>query len=273
MFKSHTIHIIIVMFILFMTGCEGKTSPLPQSQAEEKLTKSVLPKKNKPVQMISRVYTDSIPILMYHSISLNPHSSLFVSPKVFKKQMEHLKNAGYHTLTFKELKNWKTGEPIQDKPILITFDDGYLDNFTIVYPYLKRLQMKATIFATSDFIGFPNHLNWSHIKEMEQSGNIEIGVHTRHHADLTEINPLQLEDEIRGSKQRLEKKLGSPIITFAYPSGKYNHKVVEAVKRAGFEFAVTTKPGHAVKKQGFLTLHRVRVPGSQSLAAFIREFP
>lgn len=108
---------------------------------------------------------------------------------------------------------------------------------------------------------------------MEQSGNIEIGAHTRHHADLTEINPLQLEDEVWGSKQRFEKKLGSPIIAFAYPSGKFNHKVVEAVKRAGFEFAVTTKHGRAVKKQGFLTLHRVRIPGSQSMAAFIREYP
>ncbi|CAM3038619.1 polysaccharide deacetylase family protein [Paenibacillus sediminis] len=262
-------HIILVMLIMLMTGCEQKAD-LPESQTEEQQS---VPQKSKSIQMISRVNTDSIPILMYHSIGLNDRSTLFVPPKVFNKQMEHLKNAGYHTMTFKDLINWKTEEVIPDKPILITFDDGYLDNFTIVYPILKRLQMKATIFVTSDFIGFPNHLNWGQIKEMEQSGCIEIGVHTRHHLDLTKNNPLQLVDEVWGAKQRLEKRLGHPMIAFAYPSGKFNHKVVEAVKRAGFEFAVTTQPGYAVKKQGFLTLHRVRISRGQSMDAFIREFP
>lgn len=266
MFKPHTMPIIFLMLIMLITGCERKADPLPQSRIEEKQS----PSKSK---MIPRVNPDSIPILMYHSIGINPSSTLFVPPKVFHKQMDHLKNAGYHTMTFKDLISWKTGEMIPDKPILITFDDGYLDNYKIVYPFLKKLQMKATIFTTSDFIGFPNHLNWDQIKEMERSGCIEIGAHTRRHSELTTNTPLQLVDEIWGAKQKMEKRLGHPVIAFAYPSGKFNQKVLQVVKRAGFDFAVTTKPGFAVKKQGFLTLHRVRIPGGQPIAAFIHEFP
>jgi peptidoglycan/xylan/chitin deacetylase (PgdA/CDA1 family) len=251
--KPYTTHIILFLLIL--------------------LIEAVHSNKSKTIQMISRDYTDSIPILMYHSISYKKHNSLFVSPKVFEEQMEHLKKAGYHTLSFKDLKNWKTGKAIPDKPILITFDDGYLDNFTIGYPILKRFQMKATIFVTYDFIGDSNHLNWAQIKEMEQSEYIEIGVHTRHHVDLTKQSPVKLKDEIMGAKHRIDEKLGHETIAFAYPAGRYNHKVVKVVKRAGFEFAVTTLSGRALQKQGFLTLHRVRIPGNQSLAKFVRKFP
>jgi peptidoglycan/xylan/chitin deacetylase (PgdA/CDA1 family) len=271
--KSHITHIVLFIIILLITGCEEKAYPLSQTHAEEIQNEEVLSNNSKTIQMISRVYTDSIPILMYHSISLKRHNSLFVPPKVFEQQMEHLKKAGYHTLSFKDLKKWKTGKAIPNKPILVTLDDGYLDNFTIVYPILKRLQMKATIFVTSDFIGNSNHLSWGQINEMEQSGYIEFGVHTRHHVDLTEQSPVKLKDEIMGAKLRLDKKLGRETIAFAYPSGRYNHNVVEAVKRAGFEFAVTTASGRALQKQGFLTLHRVRIPGNQPLAKFVRKFP
>lgn len=262
----YTLHVFMLLISMLTRGWEQELNPPLQSEIEKKQSASQ-------TQFISRVNTESIPILMYHSISINPSTTLSVPPKVFYKQMEHLKNSGYHTITFKDLMSWKTNQQLPDKPILISFDDGYLDNYTVAYPILKKLQMKATIFATSDYIGLPNHLSWSQTNEMERSGLIEIGVHTRHHVDLTKSNPLQLVDEISGAKQRLEKRLGHPIISFAYPSGKFNQNVIQVVKRAGFEFAVTTQPGFAEKKQGYLTLHRVRIPGDQSMAAFIRKLP
>ncbi|WP_422661218.1 polysaccharide deacetylase family protein [Paenibacillus sp. EC2-1] len=261
----YTLHVCMLLISLLTSGWEQEANPSLQSQIETKQPASE-------TQLISHGNTESIPILMYHSVSINPSTTLSVPPKVFYKQKEHLKNSGFHTITFKDLMSWKMSQQLPDKPILITFDDGYLDNYTVAYPILKKLQMKATIFATSDFIGSPNHLTWSQTNEMERSGLIEFGVHTRHHVDLTKSNPLQLEDEISGAKQRLEKKLGHPLISFAYPSGKFNQNVIQVVKRAGFEFAVTTEPGYAEKKQGYLTLHRVRIPGDQSLAAFIRKF-
>ncbi|WIV17192.1 polysaccharide deacetylase family protein [Paenibacillus polygoni] len=133
--------------------------------------------------------------------------------------------------------------------------------------------MKATIFVTSDYIGSPNHFDWSQLKEMEQAGLIESVVHTRHHVDLTKSNQAHLVDEISGAKQRLEERLGHPIIAFAYPSGEFNQNVIKVVKRAGFEFAVTTKNGYAQKTQGYLTLHSIRILGGQSIASFVRKFP
>ncbi|WP_237100371.1 polysaccharide deacetylase family protein [Paenibacillus azoreducens] len=273
----HIMHIFLWLLIMLISGCERKADPPNQSPIEIKQSvpkthleiKQAAPK----THMISRACPDSIPILMYHSVGRSQPGALFVPPMVFRKQMEHLKNTGYNTITFKDLMNWKENGSIPDKAIMITFDDGYLDNFTVAYPILKKLQMKATIFATSDYIGSPHHLNWSQIKEMEQSGFIEIGGHTRHHVELTKSNRLQLVDEVWGAKQRLEKELGHPIIAFAYPSGKFNPNAIQVVKDAGFEFAVTTKPGYAVKEQGFLTLHRIRIPGEQPMAAFIRKFP
>lgn len=262
----YILHVLMLLISMLTRGWEQEVNPPLRSEIEKKQSAFE-------TQFVSRVNTESIPILMYHSISINPSTTLSVPPKVFYKQMEHLKNSGYHMITFKDLMSWKTNQQLPDKPILITFDDGYLDNYTVAYPILKKLQMKATIFATSDFIGSPNHLNWSQTNEMERSGLIEIGVHTRHHVDLTQSNPLQLEDEISGAKKSLENKLGHPLISFAYPSGKFNQNVIEVVKRAGFEFAVTTEPGYAEKKQGYLTLHRVRIPGDQSMATFIRKFP
>lgn len=200
---------------MLLSGWEQQELSTLQSPIE---TKQSAPE----TQWTSRIKTDKIPILMYHSVNVNPPNTLSVPAKVFYKQMEHLRNSGYHTLTFKDLMNWKTNEGLPDKPVLITFDDGYLDNFTVAYPILKKLQMKATIFATSDYISSPNHLDWSQIKEMEQSGFVEIGVHTRHHVDLTTSSRIQLADEVLGAKQRLEKRLGHPLIAFAYPSGKFN---------------------------------------------------
>ncbi len=160
-----------------------------------------------------------------------------------------------------------------DKPIIITFDDGYSDNFTIGYPILRKLDMKATIFITSDFVSTTNHLSWDQLRKMEESSCIEIGVHTRRHVNLIKQNPMQLKDEILGAKKRVEEKLGHETIAFAYPFGRNNRKVVKAVKEAGFEFAVTTQSGLAEQKQGFLTLSRIRITGSQSMADFERMFP
>ncbi|GIO29891.1 deacetylase [Paenibacillus albilobatus] len=262
----HKMHIFLLLLVILTGGTEKKADYAFHAQIEKKLS---APKTN----LSLRANAEAIPILMYHSISQNRHGKLFVSPEVFYQQMEHLNHAGYHTITFKDLLHWKTGEALPDKPVLITFDDGYLDNYKVAYPILKAFQMKATIFVTSDFIGSPNHLNWSQIREMEQSGFIEIGAHTRHHVELTKSKKLQRVDEVLGGKRRLEKGLGHPVIAFAYPSGKYNQNVVQVVKRAGFEFAVTTKPGYAAKRQGYLTLHRVRIGGEQSVAEFIRKIP
>ncbi|MFB2882087.1 polysaccharide deacetylase family protein [Floridanema aerugineum] len=219
-------------------------------------------------------FSQPVPILMYHSIGVKRRNNLLVAPDKFAAQIKHLHKAGYQSICFQTLENhWKFGKPLPAKPILLTFDDGYKDNYTIAYPILKKYRFKATIFVISNFVGDANHLSQKQIKEMMNSGLIDIGAHTKTHPDLTTVPSEKMYREIFGSRQIITKYTGKPVIAFAYPIGRYNYEVVKATGAARYKFAVTTKPGYANAKQGWLTLHRVRINGDLSLAAFSRMFP
>lgn len=225
-------------------------------------------------QALLKSSAQPIPILMYHSIGINRRNNLLVAPAKFNSQIRHLHKAGYQSICFQTLDNhWKLEKPLPSKPILLTFDDGYKDNYTIAYPILKKYKFKATIFVISNYVDDANHLSQKQIKEMISSGLIDIGAHTKTHPDLTTVPSKKVYQEIFGSKQILTKYIGKPVIAFAYPIGRYNYEAVKATGAARYKFAVTTKPGYANPKQGWLTLHRVRINGNLSLAAFTRMFP
>ena len=225
-------------------------------------------------KLLIKPFPRPVPILMYHSIGVSKRNNLLVAPDKFTKQIKHLHKAGYQTICFQTLENhWKSGKHLPAKPILLTFDDGYKDNYTIAYPILKKYKFKATIFVISNYVDDANHLSQNQIKEMIKSGLIDIGAHTKTHPDLTTIPSEKMYREIFGSKQILTKYTGKPAIAFAYPIGRHNYEVVKATGAARYKFAVTTKPGYANAKQGWLTLHRVRINGDLSLAAFARMFP
>lgn len=270
--------VLLALLVMFTASCQNQVKTYPDSNQAVQQTAasqdqpSIVQGPEIPTNPTYQ-YKGPVPILMYHSINRAPESNLEIPPQVFQAEMEHLMNSGYSAISFVDLQKWKRGEPIPDKPILITFDDGYLDNYTLAYPILKKLRIKATLFVVTDLVGKTNYLNWDQLQEMDQSGWIEIGAHTRHHVDLTKQTKAVLEKEVLGSKRILEERLGHGTLAFAYPSGRYNDIVVEAVQRAGFEFSVTTKPGYAEKEQGFWTLHRIRVSGSQPAAVFMKQFP
>lgn len=225
------------------------------------------------VDAVPKEIAVKIPILMYHSISDNPKNLLCLSPAKFAEQMQHLKDAGYHPITFQDLDDWKTGLPIPVKPVLITLDDGYRDNYTDAYPILKRLNLKATIFLVTGFLNEKQNLTVDMTKEMLASGLIQFGSHSISHSDLSTLPDERLRSEIFQSKQALESKLGVPITSFCYPSGRFNDKTLAYVKEAGYHFAVTTKPGWSELSQGEYTLHRVRINGDLTLQQFDQMLP
>lgn len=216
---------------------------------------------------------EKIPILMYHSISDNPGNLLCLSPQRFAEQMRHLRNAGYHALTFADLEAWEQGKPIPVKPVLITLDDGYRDNYTAAFPILKQEQLKATIFLTVGFLNGQNSLTEEMANEMTNSGLVQFGSHSLSHMDLTQLPSDRLRQEVADSKRELEAKFGEPVTAFCYPSGRYTQQVEEEVKQAGYRFAVTTRPGWAEASQGMLTLHRVRINGDMTLDRFQELLP
>ncbi len=202
-----------------------------------------------------------VPIMMYHRISLADESPMnTVSPKNFAKQMDFLKRNGYQVITMDDLiEGTKVRKKFPHKKVVITFDDGYRDNYKNAFPILKEYHFPAAIFLISDLTGVsPNLLTWDQIKEMSQNG-ITFGSHTRHHVYLPEQSEAQLKDEIEGSKRVIEEHLGKPVYYFAYPSGGFSEHIKSLVAMAGYKAAFSTNRGYDRYNIDLYELNRIRI--------------
>lgn len=191
---------------------------------------------------------ERVPILVYHSIEeyMGMGSrELYVTPENFEQQMMYLRDHGFTLLTFER---WQDIGRV-NKPIFITFDDGYKNNLKAfaIFQKLKteQFQPTGTIFVISDFIGQSNRLSQSDIKEMVGSGIIYIQSHTATHPDLTKIN--EYEYELKESQDKIQKISGKPVIALSYPYGTWNNEVVENTKKY-YKFGLTTTPEAFAKK-------------------------
>lgn len=227
--------------------------------------------------------TIRVPVLMYHYIRVNPVASdrlgygLSVTPTDFAAQMDWLVKNGYHTVFPSELTAAMTQHaPLPTKPIVLTFDDGYRDFYERAWPVLKQYGLKSssavvTTFADKGDQGDMLFMNWNMIRELDQSGMVEIASHTQSHPDLTKMATGQRWAEISRSKEIIEQKLSHPCAAFVYPSGRYDDATVADAKRAGYQIAFTTNGGkvHAPQDTGvILQLPRIRVAGDTTLTGF-----
>lgn len=189
-----------------------------------------------------------IPIIVYHSVDDYKGfglKGLYVSPLNFEKQINYLKDNGFTLLTFEQ---WQDRGKV-NKPIFITFDDGYKNNINafIIFQKLKDKEFipSATIFAISDFIGRPNRLSASDLQKMSDSGLFSIQSHTATHPDLTKVKDYFY--QLKMSNEKIEKITGKPVIALAYPYGIVNEKVVAETKKY-YKFGLTTTPGTFTEK-------------------------
>ncbi|MGE5626747.1 MAG: polysaccharide deacetylase family protein [Solirubrobacterales bacterium] len=216
------------------------------------------------------IYNESsIPVLMYHSIDYEKGNELRVPLKNFEEQMQYLKEAGFTTLTLEELYNFFTNnKPIPEKSVVITFDDGYQDNYTNAYPVIKKYGLKATVFViTSTIDKNAKCLNSSELKEMESNGfNVES--HTVNHEELAGLSFEKQLETLNKSKTDLENILNKKVYYLAYPVGKWDNNSIEALKTAGYRMAFTTKNAKSNKSNGIYTLNRVRINASCSIDQF-----
>ena len=217
------------------------------------------------------VAQQKVPILVYHSIEeFHGYGSkeLYVSPDNFEKQMNFLKENGYTLLTFER---WKDIRNV-NKPIFITFDDGYKNNLNAFTIFKKltteRFKPSGTFFVISDFIGRSNRLSKTDLKLLADSGFISIQSHTATHPDLTKI--VNYNDELKGSKVKIEQITGKPVIALSYPYGNFNDQVVLVTKRF-YMYGITTTPGPYIKKgikNELYLLPRTYVKNSTTLEEF-----
>lgn len=228
-----------------------------------------------------------IPILMYHKVNPDPKTGglgLRVPPEKFEAQMKYLADCGYRTISLSEVTDYiNKGGKFPLRSVVLTFDDGYLDNYQYVFPILKKYGYTATIFVVANCVGKENYFDartgiqpenklagWDELKEMAQYGII-IGSHTLDHPRLAKISSEEALRQIRESKALIEKNLKKPVFFFAYPYGSYKTDTVKLVKESGYLAAVTSEQGLAGRSSDVYTLKRIRVLGSYDLNKFIKE--
>ncbi|TEU23828.1 polysaccharide deacetylase family protein [Alkanindiges illinoisensis] len=228
-------------------------------------------------------------ILMYHMVREHIPGAKFnklrVTPAHFEQQVKWLSEQGFHFVTMHQLcANWGKHP---DKTVAITFDDGYEDNLRNALPILKKYNASATIYVVVD----RHERDWSsykkahhntgelaretkltdlQIKQLVDSGLIEIGSHTLTHANLAAIDDQQRLQEMTESRYILQQQTGQAINSFAYPFGIYSKADVEAADQAGYLTAVTTVEGvdELLPKPDFLQLKRIKVSGKDNMLAF-----
>lgn len=201
----------------------------------------------------------NIMVLNYHKVS-DEFLSLAIAPSDFDYQMRYLSDHGYHTITPDELYAALAGNgTLPENPVLITFDDGYQDNYDYAYPILKKYGLKGTIFVVTSFMGTrKGYLTWDECREMEKNG-IVIESHTVDHKSMTELTDDQLRAELVESKKKAEAELGHPVDYMAYPTGAYNLHIAQLVREAGYKAAFTIKYGSVNQGSNIYALERVPI--------------
>ena len=221
--------------------------------------------------------TARVPILMYHYVSDPPPGSdkyrwaLSVTPANLDAQMGYLKQAGYHAITLYQLHDYVAqGKPLPEKPIILTFDDGYVDAFTQAMPILQKYGFVGTFFimtGPADRGGAGGYLTWDQIAAMTAAG-MDIELHSREHYDLRNRSDDFLAHQVTGGKETIEARIARPVRWFAYPSGRYDAAVKRALTSAGFWGAVTTAPGQSHTASTLFDLPRIRIGGTFTLEVF-----
>lgn len=206
-----------------------------------------------------------IPIIMYHYVEyvkdINDiiKKRLDINPTLFERQLKTLAEAGYQTYFVKNIPDIIEGKiNYSTKSAVLTFDDGYEDFYTVVFPILKKYKMKATIYIIYEFVGRKGFMNQKEIKEVLGSGLIELGSHTLDHIYLKLAPQSVAKKQVIESKKKLEELFGVEVKTFAYPYGAFSKITVDFVKEAGYTAAVSVIPGMTQSKENLFYLSRVR---------------
>jgi peptidoglycan/xylan/chitin deacetylase (PgdA/CDA1 family) len=295
--KDEKIFVVMLGLILVLGACAGDaptvSAPTPIVQVTQVVatpvaSPSVTPTPRKPTATI--VPTPfitapapggeaNVPILMYHHIADLPIDATqlqlewTVTPKNFDAQMQWLARNGFRAISMAQLvAHLKNRQPLPAKPIIISFDDGWQEQFSAAFPILTKYGLSGTFFVYTRPLDHTEFMTWAQVQELS-AGGMDIQSHSVTHPHLRMLAPDAAYKEIAESKATLEKRLGKPVVAFCYPFGEYNNAVIEMVKRAGYESAVTLASGYRQRADELYTLHRIRVSYRDSLEEFAKRLP
>ncbi len=214
---------------------------------------------------------------MYHRIDVSLSARdpvtvhLTVMASAFEAQLRALHGAGYRSLTLDDL--WAAlveHVPVPPRRVVLTFDDGYEDNYTVAFPLLRRYGFVAAFFIVTSTVGKPDHLTAAQLQEMARAG-MEIESHGQHHVDFSRLPLAVARGELLHSREAIEQWAGRPVTFFAYPAGRYTAPLERLLGDLHYRGAVTEVPGLVGPASDPFALERVRVDHDDSLEVFARK--
>ena len=224
--------LLVVVLAMILAGCgllSQKTEP---------------PSPTAPVKEVKMVHPSGIPVLMYHKIGDDKDNDAVIREDLFREQMKFLKDNGYNPLTMDQLYDYVVnGAAVPEKPVVLTFDDGYADTYSIVYPIMKEYGFAATVFINPGDVG--TRLTWDQIREMHKNG-ITISNHGFQHIEMGQLSEAKQIENITKAQEALAKEVGikdNP--WFCYPYGDKNEFTDAATKKAGIKMSMAMKSGWA----------------------------
>lgn len=290
--KTQWFILAVLLFFLILIGVKLIVAPIKDLFPDKKISNTIQQLLNKTDKEATKSATQSailqkpkvalpsqinsgfgIPILTYHFIANNPNpndkqrDALSVSPDKFDSQMNYLSKNGYTPISLDTLYAvFGKLATSPSKPIVLTFDDGYEDFYSIAYPILRKYNFHAVSFIPTGLMGGSYYMNWSQIKEIQTSGLVTFEDHTVTHANLTSLNYESALKQMIDSKNELAAQTGYPVNFIAYPYGVSNESVLLAAQKAGFIgglgnwFSKATGPG--------FNMPRIKVSGFWSIQEF-----
>ena len=227
-----------------------------------------------------------VPILMYHYLSDPPRGAdryrrdLSVSPALFEQHLAYLRDQGYQSITLEQLlRNLALGEPLPERPVIITFDDGYADNYANAFPLLEQYGFSGTFFVVTELaerasagmtepdgtVYADEYMTWQQMQEMQAAG-MDIQCHARVHEDLTDMDDERLIWQVLGCSEMIESNLGQRPRFVAYPSGIYDQRVAQFFASDAYWGGITTKQGSVQRSDDLFELQRLRIRGTTTVS-------
>lgn len=216
-----------------------------------------------------------VPILMYHQIvddgernrkARRTNPAYTVTVDCFREQMSWLAENGYRTRSLGDVIDQSA--PLKSS-VVITFDDGWADNFYHALPILREFGLSATIFVVTGFVGTPGYLDWDWLREMSGYG-ISIQSHTVSHRPLEGLSAGEVAEELAQSKKVLEDRLGTAVDFVSMPQGSWNRRILEAARAAGYRGVCTSEPGFRHSPGTPAVFSRINVADSIPISSFAR---
>ncbi len=217
------------------------------------------------------------PILMYHHIAIPPENAdairrdLSVWPERFEEQLAYFASQGYHSVLLQDVYDAVTqNKPLPAKPLVLTFDDGYDDNYLNAFPLLQKYHYTGTFYIPTGLLERPGYMTWEQVVALSKAG-MDIQSHSITHPALPNHSADFIRKELVESKRALERMTGKPVLFFCYPGGAHNALTMQILQESGYLSATTTQPGAKQYAVAPYLWPRVRVRGADTLGDLINR--